>query len=122
MILGLGTDIVSVADMARRIERGSILRVFSNAELGYADRRPDRRAEVLAARWAAREAFLKAVGTGYLPGMPLRQLAVVRDDRGCPTFDLGPRMRKLLPAGAGTHLSMSHTPEYATAVVVVSRD
>ena len=77
MILGIGTDIVDVAQFERRIERGRLLRVFSEAELAYADEKPKRRMQTLAARWAAKEAFAKALGTGIRAEWNLDELEVV---------------------------------------------
>ncbi|HOD50524.1 MAG TPA: holo-ACP synthase [Candidatus Hydrogenedentes bacterium] len=121
MILGIGTDIVDVAEMARRIERGRVLRVFSDAELAYADEKPKRRMQTLAARWAAKEAFAKALGTGIRAEWDLAELEVIRGEGGQPELRLGPSLRGLLPDGARVHLTLSHTKTYALAVVLIER-
>lgn len=77
MILGIGTDLVDVAEMARRIERGRLLRVFSEGERAYADSKPKRRMQTLAARWAAKEAFAKALGTGIRAEWNLEEIEAV---------------------------------------------
>ncbi len=122
MILGIGTDIVDVAQFERRIERGRLLRVFSEAELAYADEKPKRRMQTLAARWAAKEAFAKALGTGIRAEWNLDELEVVSGEGGKPELRLGPSVRDALPEGARVHVSLSHTKTCATAVVVVERD
>jgi holo-[acyl-carrier protein] synthase len=119
MIAGLGTDIVDVADFARRYERGSLDRIFSDGERAYAEGQPRRRIEILAARWAAKEAFAKALGCGLRAEWRLQEIEVVHDDLGRPGLKLGPAIVGLLPAGARVHLSLSHIPSSAVAVVII---
>jgi len=121
MILGIGVDIVDVPDLAGRLERDTFLNAFSERERTYADGLPQRRAEVLAARWAAKEAFVKALGTGLRAPHTLREIEVVHDDGGRPTIQLGPAARGLLPEGARVHCSLSHTRTCAVAYVVIER-
>ncbi len=119
MIRGIGIDIVDVADMARRLERGAIKKVFSEAELAYADARPGRRAQILAARWAAKEAFGKALGTGLRLGWPHAEIEVTHDLERRPVLRLGPAVAHLVSLGGRIHLSLSHTPSCAVAVVII---
>ncbi len=119
MILGIGTDLVDVAEMARRIERGRLLRVFSEGERAYADSKPKRRMQTLAARWAAKEAFAKALGTGIRAEWNLEEIEVVNGDGGQPELRLGPSVRGALPEGACVHVSLSHTSTSAVAVVII---
>ncbi|HIJ65839.1 MAG TPA: holo-ACP synthase [Candidatus Hydrogenedentes bacterium] len=122
MIVGVGVDIVEVADLAGRLERGTLKRAFSDAELAYAARCPKRRNEILAGRWAAKEAFGKAVGTGLRLDWPLNEVEVAHDDAGRPLFRFGSNVRACLPGGARVHLSISHTPTYAAAFVIICAD
>ena len=119
MIIGTGVDIVGVADFAERLERKTILRVFSEAELAYAKTRSDKYVEILAARWAAKEAFGKALGTGLRLGWPLDQIEVKHAEKGRPTISLGPEIQSKLPASSIIHLSISHIPSSAIAFVVI---
>lgn len=119
MLLGIGTDLVDVAEMARRIERGRLLRVFSEGERAYADSKPKRRMQTLAARWAAKEAFAKALGTGIRAEWNLEEIEVVNGDGGQPELRLGPSVRGALPEGARVHVSLSHTKTCAVAVVII---
>jgi len=119
MILGIGTDLVDVAEMARRIERGRLLRVFSEGERAYADSKPKRRMQTLAARWAAKEAFAKALGTGIRAEWNLEEIEVVNGDGGQPELRLGPSVRGALPEGARVYVSLSHTKTCAVAVVII---
>ncbi|MEA3366076.1 MAG: holo-ACP synthase [Candidatus Hydrogenedentes bacterium] len=121
MILGIGTDMVEIADFERRIERGRLVRVFSKAELAYADQKPEHRMQVLAGRWAAKEAFVKALGTGIRAEWDLAEIEVINGDDGKPELRLGPSVRDALPEGARVHVSLSHTKSYAVAVVIVER-
>lgn len=119
MIVGIGTDLVDVAEMARRIERGRVLQVFSEEERAYAEGKPKRRMETLAARWAAKEAFAKALGTGIRAEWRLDEIEVVHGAGGKPELRLGPSVADALPDGARVHLSLSHTKTSALAVVII---
>lgn len=121
MILGIGTDLTDVADMERRLARGTIKGVFSPGELAYADSRPSHRAQILAARWAAKEAFGKALGTGLLQSWisELAGLEVVRDDLGRPSLALSPFFSGKVPADTRIHLTLSHTETSAVATVIL---
>jgi holo-[acyl-carrier protein] synthase len=112
MIVGIGTDLVDVAEMARRIERGRVLQVFSEEERAYADSKPKRRMETLAARWAAKEAFAKALGTGIRAEWRLEDIEVVHGAGGKPELRLGPSVARV-------HVSLSHTKTSALAVVII---
>lgn len=121
MILGTGIDMTEIADMARRLERATILGAFSETERAYADARPKHRAQILAARWAAKEAFGKALGTGLKQGWvgELAGIEVIHDESGRPAFRLSPFFAAMIPGDARVHLSLSHTPAAAIAMVVI---
>jgi holo-[acyl-carrier protein] synthase len=123
MIVGIGTDLVDIPRVeafARRWGDGGLHRVFSRSELAYclslADPGPS-----LAARFAAKEAFFKAVGTGWGRGGAWCEIEVQRGDHGRPTLALSGRAAAT--AGAlGTrraHLSLTHATAVAGAVVVL---
>ena len=119
----LGTDLVEVAriaDLLSRHEARFRERVFTPAELEYADANPKRTAEHLAARFAAKEAAMKALGTGLTHGIHWTDLEVVRDTSGAPTLGLHNAAADVA-ARAGitaTAISLSHTERYATATVI----
>lgn len=119
MILGIGTDIVDVVEFEGRMERGRLPRVFSEAELAYADQKPKHRMQALAARWAAKEAFAKALGTGIRAEWNLAEIEVVNGEGGMPEPRLGPSVRGVVPEGARVHVSLSHTKTSAVAVVII---
>jgi holo-[acyl-carrier protein] synthase len=119
-VVGVGTDLVDVDRMRRVLARtpGFASRVFTDAERAVADGRRDP-AKALAARFAAKEATLKALGVG-LGAIPLRDIEVVRADSGAPAIALGgPGPAVAAEAGAaGLLVSMTHTDTVAAATVL----
>ncbi len=122
MIVGIGIDIVEVADVERRLRRETFLNVFSDAERAHADSLPLQRAEILAARFAAKEAFGKAVGTGLRVGWDLRDIEVINDAAGRPRVQLGRSMKDVIPPTSQIYLSISHIKTHAVAVVVIEKE
>ena len=128
MIIGLGSDLCSIeriaASLARFGERFEA-RVFTDAERARAARRPFTRAGTLAKRFAAKEAFSKAVGTGFRAGVFMRDIGVVNAPSGQPTLALTggakARLDALTPAGhvARVHLTMTDDHPWAQAFVVI---
>jgi holo-[acyl-carrier protein] synthase len=124
-IAGIGTDIVRVGRFAEFIasdNRGVLERLFTPAELEYA--MPRRQAaEHLAARFAAKEAFLKALGTGLREGLTWHDMEVRKDHYGAPSlalFGAAEQMFRLRSLHA-VFLTYSHEREYAVATVVLER-
>ena len=123
MIHGIGTDLVRVARMQGALQRfgdrfaGRIL--ATNEQQDY--RRARRKAHFLARRFAAKEALLKALGTGLRDGMRWRDIAVVHDPLGRPSLACGGRVREALRDYFidRSHLSLSDEDEYAIACVVL---
>lgn len=123
MILGLGADWVDVAQMERALERGGTRlrkRVFTEPELRYCSGRR-REIEHLAARFAAKEACFKALGTGWGRQAGWKDVEVVRRRSGPPGVRLSGRAgRTARKLGVNrVHLSLSHTSQGALAVVVL---
>lgn len=121
MIIGTGIDIVEVENLGKRLSRTSFDKVFAEDERAYAESKPKDSTQILAARWAAKEAFVKALGTGIQPAWPLKNIEVLHDDSGRPMFLLAEKVQKLLPEGSRVHLSMTHSREYAAAVVIIEK-
>lgn len=128
MIVGLGSDLCNIERIARSIERFGErfeARVFTDAERAKADRRPFTKAGTLAKRFAAKEAFSKAVGTGFKRGVFMRDIGVVNASSGAPTLALtgGARARldALIPDGhvARMHLTLTDDHPWAQAFVVI---
>lgn len=123
MIVGIGIDMVSIdrirGFVQRTGERGRS-RLFTSAELEYCQVKADP-AESLAARFAAKEAFFKAVGQGWGPGGAWREVEVVTDARGAPSLVLRGRAAEAAREAGATrsHLSLTHAAGMAAAVVVL---
>lgn len=123
MIFGIGVDIVEVARVKKLIaDRGDpfLARVFSDEEITYCRGRKDE-AVHYAGRFAAKEAFLKAIGTGLPGGISLFNITVVNDCRGKPQLRLtGNALFVLASICSGiVHVSISHTRKYAVACVTI---
>lgn len=117
----IGHDLVDIerfrSAIARR-EAGWRRRVFTEGEWEAAARRPDRDA-VLAARFAAKEAAFKALGTGWGRGVRWLDVEVAGGGRGAPRLVLrGEALRLAEAAGVELLISLSHTDELASAVVM----
>jgi holo-[acyl-carrier protein] synthase len=117
---GIGTDIVEVDRIASRIGKGQGFRelVFTPLEIAYCEKQVNKY-ESYAARFAAKEAFLKALGTGYSgSGIHFNEIEVRNDAAGKPDLFLvgnaAPRME-----GVNVLLSMSHVKAFAMATVVI---
>ncbi|MGE0398237.1 MAG: holo-ACP synthase [Kofleriaceae bacterium] len=119
-VLGVGIDLVEMTEF-RSVLRASVAQlVFSAQELAACKGR--HRIPRLAARFAAKEAVFKAIGTGWADGMSLRDVEVVAAASGAPRLVLRGETRRCVRAmGGRLHLSLSHAGDYATAVVVHAR-
>lgn len=121
MILGLGIDIVEVSRLEKWLNDKKLLeRFFNKEELEYVLSKRDGAAPSLAVRFAAKEAFGKALGTG-LAGIELKDIAVVNDKTGRPFLKLfGTALQALKEkGGADIHLSLTHEKTTAAAVVII---
>ena len=128
MIIGLGSDLCNIERIQASLDRfGERFeqRVFTTVELARAARRPFTRAGTLAKRFAAKEAFSKAVGTGFREGVFMRDIGVVNAPSGAPTLALTggakARLDALTPPGHGAriHLTMTDDHPWAQALVVI---
>lgn len=124
MIVGIGTDIVRVERVRRLLERypNFIERVFCAGEIAHC-RGKASPAQSFAARFAAKEAVMKALGTGWDGRVNWQDIEVVTDTSGNPGIILhggaGERLASL--AADSIHLSLTHEKEYALAFVVLER-
>ena len=127
MIYGIGTDIVAVArleEFYRRHGTRALEKLLTPAELGEfsALKSGDGSARFLAKRFAAKEAFGKALGTGIRAPVVLPAIGVGHDALGKPLFDLAPEVARLLDEkGLSAHLSISDEREYAIAFVILEQ-
>ena len=128
MIVGLGADLCSIERIQASLDRfGERFerRVFTDLERAKAARRPFTRAGTYAKRFAAKEAFSKAVGTGFKRGVFMRDIGVVNAPSGAPTLALAGGAQAvldaLIPAGyeARIHLTLTDDHPWAQAFVII---
>ena len=124
MIVGIGTDIASVARIGRLYERHgqrALEKLLAPSEFADFGRARDP-ARFLAKRFAAKEAFGKALGIGVVAPATLPNIAVAHDGLGKPVLQYAPLLAAYLnERGLIAHLSISDEVDYAVAFVVVER-
>ncbi len=122
MIVGVGIDMIEIQRVGEKLSRGSGFRekVFSPDEVTFCEAAASP-AQHYAARFAAKEAFLKATGEGLLLGHELHLIEVGQDETGKPALHLKGSFRDLAAVRNWhrIHLSISHTKETACAVVII---
>jgi holo-[acyl-carrier protein] synthase len=123
MIVGIGNDIFDVGQMKRELDKDSAglkAEIFTGGEISYCEskRYPERH---FAARFAAKEALYKALGTGRLPNMSWLDVEIQREVSGLPSIVLyGATKNTALNLGVSRiFVSMSHSGEWASANVVL---
>lgn len=121
----MGTDIVAVAriaDLMVRHDGRFLARCFLPAEIAYIESRGRGSALSAAARWCAKEAFLKALGRD-VTAIPYRDIEVVRSAEGPVTLRLYGRAAQALAEGGAhrCHLALTHEKEYAAATVILEK-
>jgi holo-[acyl-carrier protein] synthase len=129
MIVGIGSDLCNIDRIQHSIDRFGdrfLNRVFTETERAKAARRPFTMAGTLAKRFAAKEAFSKAVGTGFKRGVYMKDIGVVNAPSGAPTLVLTggakARLDALAPAGhaVDVHLTMTDDHPWAQAFVILA--
>ncbi|MBV1918519.1 MAG: holo-ACP synthase [Sphingomonadaceae bacterium] len=128
MIIGLGSDLCSIERIENSLNRfGERFenRVFTETERAKARRRPFTVAGTYAKRFAAKEAFSKAVGTGFKAGVYMKDIGVVNARSGAPTLALtggaAERLAAMIPARheALIHLTLTDDHPWAQAFVII---
>jgi holo-[acyl-carrier protein] synthase len=129
VILGIGSDLCNIERIQNSLDRFGdrfINRVFTEVERAKAEKRPFTLAGTYAKRFAAKEAFSKAVGTGFKHGVFMRDIGVVNKASGEPTLHLTggakQRLDDMTPAGhaAEVHLTMTDDHPFAQAFVIIT--
>ncbi len=122
MIYGIGTDIIEVERIRGFISKGDAFkkRVFTDQEIAYSDSFRDP-APFYAARFSAKEAFVKALGTGFTGGIGFNQIEVYHVELGKPEIRLTGKAKEEADKKGITkiHVSISHVKDWANAVVVL---
>ncbi len=128
MIIGLGSDLCNIERIQASLDRFGARfekRVFTETEQAKGNRRPFTKAGTLAKRFAAKEAYSKAVGTGFKAGVFMKDIGVVNAPSGAPTLALSggaaARLAAITPAGheAVIHLTLTDDHPWAQAFVVI---
>ena len=125
MIFGIGTDIIEIARVEDKLSRtrGLKEKVFTAGEIEYSQAKA-KSGQHFAARFAAKEAFLKAMGTGWRSGYRFNDVEIVNDQLGKPEVRVHGKVREFCEANGirRWHVTLSHSRELAKAVVVLEKD
>ena len=120
MIIGLGTDIIEIERVRKAVGKKNFRNnVFTETEQAYCESRGKNSAASYAARFAAKEAFFKALGTGIVTR--LSDVEIINDERGAPNIFLRGKAETLAQSKGveKISLSLSHSRDFATAVCIV---
>lgn len=125
MIYGIGIDLVENDRIEKIIQKWGdkfLCRVFSDKEIAYCNRHIQASIHY-GARFAVKESFLKAIGTGLGGGVKLREIEVINEENGQPKLMLhGGAKEYLVKAGIDNiHMSITHTKNYASAIVLLEK-
>jgi holo-[acyl-carrier protein] synthase len=124
LIFGVGTDIIEVQRVEEKLLRtgGLKKRLFTEREIAYCDSK-HRPALHFAARFAAKEAFLKAMGTGWSGGHRFDEIEIVNNEIGKPEITVHGKVRSFCETNgiAAMEVSLSHIKDLAKAIVVLEK-
>jgi holo-[acyl-carrier protein] synthase len=129
IIIGIGSDLCNIERIAKSLDRFGdrfVNRVFTDIERARAEARPFTRAGTYAKRFAAKEAFSKAVGTGFARGVFMKDIGVVNQRGGKPTLALSGgaqrRLDELTPPGQAAEIMLTMTDDFpfAQAFVIIT--
>jgi holo-[acyl-carrier protein] synthase len=121
MVLGIGVDIIEVSRIAESLEKyGDRFRkrIFTEREIQYCNLFKDHENVHYAARFAAKEAFSKAIGTGITQGFKFNEVGVINEETGKPQLELSGTMLERW-GNNKLHITLSHTASNAVAIVVI---
>lgn len=116
MIVGIGVDIVELDRMARSMKQPRFLkRLLTDVEYELSQQYPlPRQIEFVSGRFAAKEAYAKAIGTGIAHGLSWRHIEILPDETGRPVMTA--------PFTGKIHVSISHSQTYAIAQVILEEE
>jgi len=124
VIFGIGTDIIEVARVEKLTTKDMkfLLKIFTQREIDYC-RKFKNGAQNFAGRFAVKEAFSKAMGTGLSNGIRFQEIETVNDKLGKPEIVLHGRTGEVFKEKdlKCVHVSIAHLKDYATAVVVIEK-
>jgi holo-[acyl-carrier protein] synthase len=124
MIIGTGIDMIEVHRVAEKVNKASGFKdkVFSKSEIAFCESMANKD-QHFAARFAAKESFLKAAGLGLTSGYDLNEIVIFRDDLGKPGIKLTGSFATLASENGWSkiHVSLCHVREMACAVVIIEK-
>ena len=124
MIYGVGVDLIEVARVAKQIETDNRFkeRIFTKKEITYCESKKYK-AENYAARFAAKEAFFKALGTGWRDGMVFIEVEIINDELGKPKIFLSGKTKQIAENKGinNIHVSLSHIRDFASSIVTLEK-
>ena len=124
MIFGLGTDIIKVNRIEKMVAKGrkNLETIFTEREMDYCESKT-RRSEHYAARFAAKEAVLKALGIGWRDGFAFPEIEILNDNLGKPTVILHGKVKNFFQKQKLKQItiSLSHAKENAIAVAILEK-
>mgnify|MGYP004450232131 FL=1 len=124
MIFGIGTDITEVSRFKKWVSDPKMLKRFFNENEIMDGVTEKAKLEHYAVRFAAKEAFSKAIGTGIL-GYDLKDVYIVKNEEGKPFMKISGKAEKIINErcpNSSVHVSLSHEKEYAVAFVIIEKN
>lgn len=121
-MFSIGIDIIEVARIEateKKFGQRFLDRVFTDREISFCEKRKNR-CEAYAARFACKEAILKAIGTGKSPGIRWKDMEIIDDGHHAPIVKLKGKVREIVGSNK-IILSLSHIKEYAVAVALLNK-
>jgi len=124
-IFGAGIDLIEISRINKSIKNKNFIdRIYSKSEIQKA-RSLKNKSSYFAKRFAAKEAFSKAIGTGISEGISFKEIAIVNNKKGKPSIKLSGKTKnivlKKIKKKAKVHLSLSDEAKYAVAMVIIEQ-
>ena len=126
-ILGIGVDIVENSRIKKSLKNNLFIkRIFSNSEILIAKKLKDKK-NYFSKRFAAKEAFVKSIGTGFRNNLNFKDICVVNDKMGKPSFIINEKIRKIIKkefkvSSFNFFLSISDEKKYSVAYVILQKN
>ncbi len=125
VIIGVGIDLVQIERLEKAVDRfgeAFLQRVFCPVEISWCKKKQNPY-PCFAARFAAKEAFVKALGTGFSGGITLKDIWIERLDTGAPVLRFSNRAKQMMEelGSSSVHVSLTHERDVAAAVVVMEK-
>lgn len=124
MIFGVGIDNIEVKRIKKQIDGSSKFKekIFTAKEIEYCESKKNY-AESFAARFAAKEAFLKAIGTGWSDGLQFKDIEILNDERGKPMVHLQGKAKQIILDNEinNIQVSITHLKKIASAIIIIEK-